>query len=180
MIYVFLADGFEEIEALATVDILRRANIETKTVGVGTKFPTGTHGIKVEADILVEDTVTDSLEGVVLPGGLPGAWNLKASGRVEELTRYCHNNGKLVSAICAAPSVLGDWGLLSGKNAVCYPGFEERLVGAVVVDAPAVTDGLTVTGKGAGTAVEFALAIVAKLCSCDRAKEIGDAMQCTR
>ena len=99
MIYVFLADGFEEIEALATVDILRRANIETKTVGVGTKFPTGTHGIKVEADILVEDTVTDSLEGVVLPGGLPGAWNLKASGRVEELTRYCHNNGKLVSAI---------------------------------------------------------------------------------
>lgn len=180
MIYVFLADGFEEIEALATVDVLRRANIETKTVGVGTKIPTGTHNIKVEADMLIEDTVTDNLDGVVLPGGLPGAWNLKASHRVEELTFFCHKNGKLVSAICAAPSVLGDWGLLAGKSAVCYPGFEDRLIGAKVVDAPAVTDGFTVTGKGAGAAIEFALAIVAKLCSEETAKEIGDAMQCTR
>ncbi len=180
MIYVFLADGFEEIEALATVDILRRANIETKTVGVGAKTVCGTHGIKVEADITVEETSTDSLDGVVLPGGLPGAWNLKDNKRVEELTRFCNEQGRLVSAICAAPSVLGDWGLLEGKKAVCYPGFEDRLIGAEVTDAPAVSHGNVVTGKGAGTAVCFALEIVAKLKGRDTAKNIGEAMQCTR
>ena len=95
MIYVFLADGFEEIEALATVDILRRADIKTLTVGIGTKAPTGTHGIKVEADITEAEATANGLDGVVLPGGLPGAWNLKASRKVEELTRYCNENGKL-------------------------------------------------------------------------------------
>ncbi len=180
MIYVFLADGFEEIEALATVDILRRANIETVTVGVGTKTPTGTHNIKVEADILEADATEKDLDGVVLPGGLPGAWNLKKSRVVEALTKYCTENGKLVSAICAAPSVLGDWGMLVGKKAICYPGFEDRLKGAEVTYAAAVTDGTTVTGKGAGTAIDFALAIVAVLKGKDEAEKIKGAMQCIR
>lgn len=180
MIYVFLADGFEEIEALATVDILRRADIKTLTVGIGTKAPTGTHGIKVEADITEAEATANGLDGVVLPGGLPGAWNLKASGKVEELTRYCNENGKLVSAICAAPSVLGDWGLLSGKKAICYPGFEDKLAGAEIIDAPAVLDGMTVTGKGAGAAIEFALQIVAVLKGEAEAEKIKEAMQCSR
>ncbi len=180
MIYVFLADGFEEIEALATVDVLRRADIETKTVGVGTKTPVGTHNIKVEADITEAEATNEDLDGVVLPGGLPGAWNLKDSKKVEELTDYCFKNGKLVSAICAAPSVLGDWGILEGKKAVCYPGFEDRLRGAQICDAPAVADGFVVTGKGAGTALEFAFEIVRKLCSKEKADSIKEAMQCTR
>lgn len=180
MIYVFLADGFEEIEALATVDILRRADIKTLTVGIGTKAPTGTHGIKVEADITEAEATANGLDGVVLPGGLPGAWNLKASGKVEELTRYCNENGKLVSAICAAPSVLGDWGLLSGKKAICYPGFEDKLTGAEIIDAPAVLDGMTVTGKGAGAAIEFALQIVSVLKGEAEAEKIKEAMQCSR
>ena len=180
MIYVFLADGFEEIEALATVDILRRADIKTLTVGIGTKAPTGTHGIKVEADITEAEATANRLDGVVLPGGLPGAWNLKASGKVEELTRYCNENGKLVSAICAAPSVLGDWGLLSGKKAICYPGFEDKLTGAEIIEAPAVLDGMTVTGKGAGAAIEFALQIVAVLKGEAEAEKIKEAMQCSR
>lgn len=180
MIYVFLADGFEEIEALATVDILRRADIEVRTVGVGGRMICGTHGIRVEADMTIDETVTDALDGVVLPGGLPGAWNLKDNKRVEELTRLCAAQGKLVAAICAAPSVLGDWGLLNGKRAVCYPGFEERLVGARTVDKPAVSDGNIVTGKGAGSATEFALEIVAKLIAREAADKIGEAMQCTR
>ena len=180
MIYVFLADGFEEIEALATVDILRRADIKTLTVGVGTKNPKGTHGIKVETDITEAEASVNGLDGVVLPGGLPGAWNLKASGKVEELTRYCSENGKLVSAICAAPSVLGDWGLLSGKKAICYPGFEDKLLGAKVIDEPSVADGMTVTGKGAGTAVDFALRIVAVLKGDAESEKIKEAMQCSR
>ncbi len=178
MVYVFLADGFEEIEALATVDILRRANIETVTVGVGTKTPTGTHNIKIETDITADFAECEELDGVVLPGGLPGAWNLKASGKVEELTRYCYENEKLVSAICAAPAVLGDWGLLKGKKAICYPGFEDKLSGAVIIDAPTVTDDFVVTGKGA--AIDFALAIVALLRSSDEAEKIKEAMQCSR
>lgn len=180
MIYVFLADGFEEIEALATVDILRRADIKTLTVGIGTKAPTGTHGIKVETDITEAEATANGLDGVVLPGGLPGAWNLKASGKVEELTRYCNENGKLVSAICAAPSVLGDWGLLSGKKAICYPGFEDKLTGAEIIDAPAFLDGMTVTGKGAGATIEFALQIVAVLKGEAEAEKIKEAMQCSR
>lgn len=180
MVYVFLADGFEEIEALATVDVLRRADIETVMVGVGTKTPTGTHNIKVDADITEAETTCEGLQGVVLPGGLPGAWNLKASAKVEELTRYCFENGKLVSAICAAPSVLGDWGMTDGKKAVCYPGFEDRLRGAEICVAPAVTDGFVITGKGAGAALDFAFEIVRKLCSDEKAESIKEAMQCIR
>ncbi|MBO7217871.1 MAG: DJ-1/PfpI family protein [Clostridia bacterium] len=180
MIYVFLADGFEEIEALATVDVLRRAEIETVTVGVGTKTPVGTHNIKVEADITEEEATAENITGVVLPGGLPGAWNLLASKRVEELTRYCFENGKLVTAICAAPSVLGDWGMLNGKKATCYPGFEDRLSGAEVCPDAAVSDGFVITGKGAGAALEFAFKIVEKLCSKEKAESIKEAMQCIR
>ena len=150
MIYVFLADGFEEIEALATVDILRRAEIEVKTVGVTGKNVTGTHNIKVEADIYIDEATDVSLDGVVLPGGLPGAWHLKDNQRVRELTEYCFKTKKLVAAICAAPAVLGDFGFLKGKKAVCYPGFEDRLVGAECVSDSVVVSENIITAKGAG------------------------------
>ena len=180
MIYVFLADGFEEIEALATVDILRRADIKTVTVGVGTKTPCGTHNIKVTADISIDETTTDNLDGVILPGGLPGAWNLRDNKRVEDLTRFAFNNNRLVAAICAAPAVLGGWGMLDGKRAVCYPGFEEEIKGATVIDAPAVLSGNVITGKGAGTAMEFSFKITEYLKSAENAEKIRDEMQCVR
>lgn len=179
MVYVFLASGFEEIEALATVDILRRANIEVQTVGVGGKNITGTHSITVQTDITEAETKTDNLLGVVLPGGLPGAWNLRDSKRVRELTDYCFSKGLLVSAICAAPAVLGRWGMLRNKNAVCYPGFEEQLIGAKYNDFSVVRDGSIITGKGAGAVFEFAFEIVSYLTSSnEKSKKIGDAMQC--
>lgn len=181
MIYVFLADGFEEIEALATVDILRRADIDTKTVGVTGKTVMGTHGIKVEADIRIDEATDVSLDGVVLPGGLPGAWNLKDNQRVRELTEYCFKTKKLVAAICAAPAVLGDFGFLKGKKAVCYPGFEDRLVGAQCVSDSVVVSDNIITAKGAGAAFEFAFEIVSYVEGSDKkAKTIGDAMQCVR
>ena len=163
MVYVFLADGFEEIEALTPVDIMRRAGIDTLTVGVTGKTVTGAHGIKVESDITIDETVSDGLEMVVLPGGLPGADNLRANDRVRELTLYAANNGAFVSAICAAPRVLGELGLLNGKKAICYPGFEKYLDGAEISDARVIKDGNVITAIGMGASAEFALELVRAL-----------------
>ena len=160
MIYVFLANGFEEIEALATVDILRRAELDVKTVGVGGKTVTGSHGIPVTADIEEKDVTTDDMELVVLPGGMPGTLNLEKSPIVMASVRYCLDNSIYVAAICAAPSVLGSLGLLQGKKAVCYPGFEEKLTGAQVLTVPVVTDGNITTARGVGAAIDFALELV--------------------
>ena len=163
MVYVFLADGFEEIEALTPVDILRRAGVDTVTVGVTGKTVTGAHGIKVESDIVIDDTVVDGLEMVVLPGGLPGADNLRANERVKELTVTVAENGGYVSAICAAPRVLGELGLLNGKTAICYPGFEKYLKGAKIADSYVCRDGNVITAIGMGASVDFALELVKAL-----------------
>ena len=163
MVYVFLADGFEEIEALTPVDILRRAGVDTVTVGVTGKTVTGAHGIKVESDIVIDDTVVDGLEMVVLPGGLPGADNLRANDRVKELTVTVAENGGYVSAICAAPRVLGELGLLNGKTAICYPGFEKYLEGAKIADSHVCRDGNIITAIGMGASVDFALELVKAL-----------------
>ncbi len=160
MVYVFLADGFEEIEALTPVDIMRRAGIDTVTVGVTGKTVTGAHGIKVESDILIDEAVSDGLEMVVLPGGLPGADNLRANGRVRELTVTVAERGGFVSAICAAPRVLGELGLLKGKMAICYPGFEEYLEGAEIADSYVCRDGNIITAIGMGASADFALELV--------------------
>ena len=165
MIYVFLADGFEEAEALCPVDILRRGGVEVKTVGVTGKTVNGSHGIQVVADITVEEAVTDSLEGIVLPGGLPGTTNLEKDATVQRFIDFCADKGLLIGAICAAPSVLGHKGLLEGKNAICYPGFEKELTGAEIVDCPAVRDGNIVTGWGAGGAFEFGFLLLEAITS---------------
>lgn len=164
MIYLFLADGFEEVEAIAPVDLLRRAEIPVQTVGVTGKEVTGAHGITVTADILPEEIQKDDIGGVILPGGMPGTLNLQKSSAVIDLLGYCAERGKLVAAICAAPMVPGEMGLLKGKKATCFPGFEENLEGAEIVDAPVCRDGSFITGRGAGVAWQFAAAIADFFC----------------
>lgn len=160
MICVFLANGFEEIEALAPVDFLLRAGIEVKTVGVSGKMCKGAHGISVEADILPQDVVLDeSVQGIILPGGMPGAENLNNSTDVQKAIDYCSENNRIIGAICAAPFILGRKGLLKGKNATCFPGFEDELKGARLVEDGVIIDGNIVTARGAGVAWEFGAAI---------------------
>ncbi len=173
MIYVFLADGFEEIEALAPVDFLLRAGVEVKTVGVSGKLCRGAHGINVEADILPHDVVLDrNLQGIILPGGMPGAENLNNSELVKMAIHYCADKGKIIGAICAAPFILGRKGLLKGRNATCFPGFEDELIGANLVEAGVVTDGTIVTARGAGVAWEFGAAICSIITGEEKALQI--------
>ncbi len=160
MLYVLLADGFEETEMIAPLDILRRAGIPVQTVGITGKAVTGAHGITVMADLLPDQVDKLSIKGVILPGGMPGTTNLQADSFVEELILSCAKEKKLVAAICAAPMIFGELGLLAGKEATCFPGFEEHLKGAVVTSAPVAVDGNIITGKGAGSALEFGAALV--------------------
>ncbi len=178
MVYCFLADGFEEIEAIAPVDMLKRAEIEVTTVGVTGSVITGAHGIKVVADCEVSDIVLDSnLECIILPGGMPGALNLENSTAVQNAIDYAVNNGKFVCAICAAPQILGHKGLLKGRNAIAYPGFEGELEGAEISSDYVVCDGKFITAKGAGVAVDFGLEIVARLKGRDKADVIRSQIQ---
>ena len=181
MIYVFLADGFEETEAIAPIDMLRRAKLEVKTVGVGTATPTSSHGIKVSADITeAEVKLSPELQLIVLPGGMPGTLNLDKSQTVHGAIKYCIDNGIPVGAICAAPSILGKLGLLSGREAVCYPGFEQYLDGAKVLNVPCVTDGSFTTAAGAGAAIEFGLELVRVMCGEAKSSEMRSAIVADR
>lgn len=178
MIYVFLADGFEEIEALAPVDFLRRAGINTITVGVTGDVVRGAHNIEVKADISLSEVVlTDQLDGIILPGGMPGAENLDNSSDVQKAIDFCAQKGKIISAICAAPFILGKKGLLSGKRATCFPGFEEFLEGATVTGEGVVRDGNITTAKGAGVAWEFGEKIAASIVGEEKSKGILGAIQ---
>ncbi len=173
MIYIFLANGFEEIEALAPLDFLLRIGAEVKTVGVSGKFCCGAHGINVEADISPEEVFLDEkIEGIILPGGMPGAENLNNTPIVQEAIDYCIKNDKIVGAICAAPFILGRKGVLKGKNATCFPGFEGELTGAIVLENGVVTDGKIVTAKGAGIAWEFGAAVASLAVGKEKAEEI--------
>ena len=177
MVYVFLADGFEEIEALATVDILRRSELDVKTVSINETLEVlGAHGIKVLADIKTEDVNESCLEAVVLPGGLPGADNLENCKFVTDLVVKAANEGKIVAAICAAPKIPGVLGLLSGVEATCYPGFESQLLGAKVSEKRLVCDKNFITAKGAGVTHEFAEAIATALKKGSSAKQAIDGM----
>ncbi len=179
MIYVHLAEGFEEVEALTVVDVLRRAEADVKTVSVtGSRMVTGTHGIPVEADLLFEDADYDKCEMIVLPGGMPGTLNEEASPVVQAAIDYCVKNDRYVSAICAAPSILGKKGLLEGKTAVCYPGFETALTGAAIGSEGVVQDGKFITAKGAGVAVDFGLRLIQVLCGEKTAAEIRASIIC--
>ena len=174
MVYVHLAEGFEEVEALTVVDLLRRAEIETETVSVTGHLPvTGSHGIKVIADILFEDAVYSACEAIVLPGGLPGSTNLDAhEGLCEKILSF-HNQGKLLAAICAAPQVFGHLGILEGKKATCYPGLEKELEGADFQETPVVKDSGIITSRGPATAMPFALALIEELKGKEKADEIA-------
>ena len=171
--YVFLADGFEEIEGLTVVDILRRAGVEVCTTSImGKEAITGSHDIEVKADTLFEQCDFSDGELFVLPGGMPGTKYLGAYEPLCRLLEEKNSQGAYLAAICAAPSVLGDLGLLKGKKAICYPGFEERLTGADVTFEKVVTDGNITTSMGMGTAIVFALRLVELLCGADKAGEI--------
>lgn len=163
MIYVFLADGFEECEALAPVDILRRGGYEVKTVGIGGKTVTGAHKIPVVCDITEGETETDGLQMIILPGGMPGTVNLEKSGCVQGFIDYAAEKGLFIGAICAAPLILGHKGLLKGKRATCFPGFEKELSGAEFLDEPVVTDGKITTAFGAGAAFDFGFRLLSEL-----------------
>lgn len=176
MIYMFLAEGFEEVEALCPLDIMRRAGLSVTTVGVGSKNITGAHGITVVSDILDAEYDGRELEMVFLPGGMPGTLNLAESSVVNGAINTAYESGKYIAAICAAPSILGDMGLLSGKKAVCYPGFENRLAGAILSDERVVRDGNVITAVGMGAAAEMGLLIVELLCGKKKAAELGRAI----
>lgn len=170
---VFLAEGFEEIEGLTVVDILRRAGVDTRMISIDDSLMvTGSHGIPIQADGRIKDSDFSDAELLVLPGGMPGTKNLGACKELMELLVKFYKEEKKVAAICAAPSVLGDLGLLDGKKACCYPGFEERLVGAQVVYDKVAVDGNVTTSRGMGTAIPFALSLVAQLVSEEKAAEL--------
>ncbi len=178
MFYVFLANGFEEIEALAPVDFLKRMGVEVVTVGVSGEVINGAHNIKVVADIpLSEVRLNDDLQGVMLPGGMPGADNLDKCPEVHKTIDFCIDNNKIVSAICAAPFILGRKGLLDGKNATCFPGFEDELKGATVLTDGVVTDGNIITARGAGVAWEFGATIGTALVNKEKSDGILKAIQ---
>ena len=164
MVYVLLGTGFEETEAIAPIDLLRRAGIPTLTVGVDGKNITGGHGITVEADITLGQMDLTDLEMIVLPGGLGGVATARSSQEALDALRFAWENDKFVAAICAGPTVLADLGITDGKNATCYPGCESGMGSAVMAsDAACVRDGKLITGTSAGCAIPFGLALVAAL-----------------
>ncbi len=174
MIYVHLAEGFEEVEALTAVDVLRRAEIDVKTVSVtGSKTVAGTHGVNVEADILYEETDYEKCEMIVLPGGMPGSTNLEAHEGLAAHIKCFADNGKKLAAICAAPMVLGTCGILDGKKATIYPGMEECLKGAEATGEVVTVDGNIITGQGPALAMEFALTLVEVLKGKEAADEVA-------
>ena len=176
-VYVFLADGFEEVEALTPVDVLRRAGLTVQTVSVNdTRMVTGAHGVPVQADILMEDVQADCVQCLVLPGGMPGATNLDAHAGLSQLLCDAAEVGKPLAAICAAPLVLGKRGLLKGRKATCYPGFENFLEGADYTAALVEQDGFILTGKGPGAAMAFAFALVEQFCGAAKVCELKQGM----
>ena len=177
MIFVFLANGFEECEALVPIDILRRANIAVKTVGIGSRTITGSHGISVVCDLAESEAITEALNGIILPGGMPGTLNLEKSNTVQSFIDYSDKNNLLIGAICAAPSILGHKGLLKGKKATCFTGFEKDLIGAEVLDTPVVRDGNIVTAYGAGAAFPFGFTLLEALTDKDTAENLKTQMR---
>lgn len=176
-ILVPLAQGFEEIEAVTIIDVLRRADLDVTTAHVGGNPVCGSHNIKVTADTNISAIKADDFGCIVLPGGMPGSTNLKNSSAVISLLKNIYSGGGYIAAICAAPIVLGHAGLLHGKKATCYPGNESQLTGATIVNEPVVIDGKIITGKGPGCAIPFALELVGILKNHDKKIKLKNAMQ---
>ena len=177
MIYMFLADGFEEVEALAPLDILRRANADVLTVGVTGEYVKGAHDIIVKADIALDDVKPEKIDAVILPGGLGGTNNMDNCAEVKNLVQYAADNKKLVCAICAAPSILGKMGLLDGKKATCYPGFEDTFKGGKYLKQSVVKCENFITSDGMGSAYKFGFEITAALFGDDTAEKIKEQIQ---
>lgn len=175
MVYVLLGTGFEEIEALTPVDLLRRAGVQVRTVGLNGKTVYGSHQIGVEADIEPEQMVLSEMDMIVLPGGLGGVASVRASEAAMEALRYAWEHDKYVAAICAGPTVLADLGITDGKHATCYPGCEEGMGNAIMEPNKAfVADGKLITGTSAGCAVKFALALIAALGGLEVAQRVSE------
>lgn len=177
MVYILLAPGFEEAEALVPADLLRRAGVEVALTALEGENVTGGGRITLRADLTLDRVDLDRAEMIVLPGGRRGVENLAASPAVEDLVREARNRDIPLAAICAAPTLLGKWGLLEGKRAVCYPGMEDRLTGAQVErDSGVVEDGGLVTGRAAGSSFDFGLALVRALTGPEKAEEVRHAV----
>jgi len=182
MVYVLLADGFEEVEALCPVDLLRRGGVEVTTVSINkTNTVMGSHNITVEADtniraVLRDTLIADRIEALVLPGGMPGTTNLDADENVDKMIAIASITDSWIAAICAAPMILGKRGLLDGKKAICYPGFEEYLLGAQLSEKKVAVDGRIITAKAAGCAVDFGLTLLQHLKGLDEANRVKDSI----
>ncbi len=177
MVYVFLAEGFEEIEALAPVDLMRRAGIEVKTVGVTGMTVTGNHDISVLADISPDEVERDKIEAIFLPGGGLGTENLEASAFVQEMIDYCKSKDLPIAAICAAPSILGHKDLLKGKEATAFPTYQKELTGARLSEKYVVQDGKILTGRGMGVSLQFGFKLIEILRGEEKASEIREQVQ---
>lgn len=178
MVYVFLANGCEEVEAIAPVDILRRGNVEVTTVGVDSKTIVGSHGIEITADISSSELKLDTVDGVVLPGGMPGTINLENNEVVQASVDYCYSKNLLIGAICAAPSILGHLGYLDGKKATCYPGCEDSFGKGEYTGETVTQDGNIITGKGPGAAVHFGLKLLEYIKGEEIMNKVYEALQC--
>ena len=178
MVVVYIAQGFEEIEAITVYDILKRADIEVVLANISEKTVVlGAHGLYIMTEIAISSLDVESIDMAVLPGGMPGTDHLKRSYKLAITLEKLYNKGKRIAAICAAPMILGGLGYLKGKEAICYPGFEKYLKGAIISDKTTVTDGNITTSKGAGTAMEFALELVRLLKGEETSAEIAKKLQ---
>ena len=174
MVYMFLGTGFEETEAIAPLDLLRRAGVEVKTVGLNGPVITGSHGIAVTADMLIEDLDISNAQMVILPGGLGGVASIRACEAAMNALKFAADNGKFIGAICAGPTVLADLGITDGKQATCYPGCEDGMGKALMLEGKAaVRDGLVITGTSAGCAIPFGLALIEALKGAEAAEAIA-------
>lgn len=176
MICVFLADGFEEMEAIASIDILRRGGLDVKIVGVNSEYIKGGSGVIVKTDLLLKDITTDDLEAIILPGGYVGVKNLDKSEKVYEIINHCVKNNILIGAICAAPTILGKMGLLESKTACCYPGLEKELKGAILSKDSVCVSNNIVTANGPAVALDFALKLLECLCGKENSEKAKEAI----
>ena len=172
MVYILLGKGFEEIEAIAPGDLLRRAKVPVCYAGIGGTRIEGSHGITVEADCTVEEMDLTNLDMIVLPGGLGGVQSIRGCGMALDAVRFAYENGKFVAAICAAPTILAELHITDGKNATCYPGMEDQMSGARMVEKAAVRDGKVITGTSAGCAIPFAKLLVEAMAGPEAAEAV--------
>ncbi|MFP4162345.1 MAG: DJ-1 family glyoxalase III [Chitinispirillaceae bacterium] len=170
-----LADGFEEVEAVTCIDLLRRAHVDVTVLGLDSLEIRGAHNIRIRADLQFKD-FSDQFDALVLPGGMPGTNNLASSEMLIEMIKRAHSQGKICAAICAAPTVLARAGILTGKKVACYPGFEDRLMGGEPVKEPVVVDDTIITSRGVGTAIPFSLKLISTLKDKETAATVSSAI----